>query len=135
MYFHCKNWNFELEIFSDLFFVFFVKNPRNFTFFRKNWKLVWLKLFSAFIIEDTDDDSYEDYDSDEALDNVPSLDGDRFSTFSEEETKSKFTSYSMSSSVIRRNEQLTQLDDQFEKFMDQYDEDEVGALEMDDIGK
>ena len=42
----------------------------------------------------------------------------------------------MSSSVIRRNEQLTQLDDQFEKFMDQYDEDEVGALEMDDdIGK
>ena len=101
----------------------------------KNWKLVWLKLFSAFIIEDTDDDSYEDYDSDEALDNVPSLDGDRFSTFSEEETKSKFTSYSMSSSVIRRNEQLTQLDDQFEKFMDQYDEDEVGALEMDDIGK
>jgi len=85
-------------------------------------------------IEDTDDDSYEDYDSDEALDNVPSLDGDRFSNFSEEETKSKFTSYSMSSSVIRRNEQLTQLDDQFEKFMDQYDEDEVGALEMDDIG-
>ena len=42
----------------------------------------------------------------------------------------------MSSSVIRRNEGLTQLDDQFEKFMDQYDEDEVGALEMeDDIGK
>jgi len=83
-------------------------------------------------IDETDDDSYEDYDSDEALDHVPSLDGDRFSNFSEEETKSKFTSYSMSSSVIRRNEQLTQLDDQFEKFMDQYDEDEVGALEMDD---
>ena len=42
----------------------------------------------------------------------------------------------MSSSVIRRNEGLTKLDDQFEKFMDQYDEDEVGALEMeDDIGK
>ena len=36
---------------------------------------------------------------------------------------------------LERNEQLTQLDDQFEKFMDQYDEDEVGALEMDDIGK
>ena len=92
--------------------------------------------YFLFLIDETDDDSYEDYDSDEALDNVPSLDGDRFSNFSEEETKSKFTSYSMSSSVIRRNEQLTQLDDQFEKFMDQYDEDEVGALEMDDdIGK
>ena len=67
-------------------------------------------LFSAFFLIENDD-SYEDYDSDEALDNVPSLDGDRFSNFSDEETKSKFTSYSMSSSVIRRNEGLTKLDD------------------------
>lgn len=32
-----------------------------------------------------------------------------------EETKSRFTEYSLSSSVIRRNEQLTLLDDRFEK--------------------
>ena len=49
------------------------------------------------------DDGEEDYGS-EADDDVPSLDGG-FS-FSGEETKSKFTSYSMSSSVIRRNNQV-----------------------------
>lgn len=32
-----------------------------------------------------------------------------------EETKSRFTNYSLSSSVIRRNEGLTLLDDRFEK--------------------
>ena len=35
--------------------------------------------------------------------------------FMDEETRSRFTSYSMSSSVIRRNEGLTLLDDRFEK--------------------
>ena len=35
--------------------------------------------------------------------------------FMDEETKSRFTSYSMSSSVMRRNEGLTLLDDRFEK--------------------
>ena len=82
---------------------------------------------------DESGDEYTDYDSDEARDDVPSLDGG-FSNFSDEETKSKFTSYSMSSSVIRRNEGLTRLDDQFEKFFcDQYDDEEVGDLGMDDI--
>ncbi len=33
----------------------------------------------------------------------------------EEETKTKFTNYSMSSSVIRRNKELSLLDDKFEK--------------------
>ena len=77
---------------------------------------------------DTDEDEYDSYDSDEALDDVPSLEGG-FSNFSDEETKSKFTQYSMSSSVIRRNEQLSTLDDQFEKFfVDQYDENDMGSL-------
>ena len=35
--------------------------------------------------------------------------------FMDEETRSRFTSYSMSSSVISRNEGLTLLDDRFEK--------------------
>ena len=39
----------------------------------------------------------------------------------------------MSSSVIRRNQQLTLLDDKFDKFMDQYDEAEEGGLEGEDI--
>ena len=83
--------------------------------------------------EDEDySDDYSDYDSDEALDKVPSLDGG-FSNFSDEETKSKFTAYSMSSSVIRRNNGLTQLDDQFDKFFDNYEEDEVGGCELDEL--
>ena len=54
--------------------------------------------------EDGDDEGDgSDYDS-EMDDDVPSLEGG-FS-FSGEETKSKFTSYSMSSSVIRRNNQV-----------------------------
>lgn len=40
---------------------------------------------------------------------------DRGKLFMEEETKSRFTNYSMSSSVIKRNEGLTLLDDRFEK--------------------
>lgn len=36
-------------------------------------------------------------------------------SFTKEETKSRFTNYSMTSSVIRRNDQLTLLDDRFEK--------------------
>ncbi|XP_011707008.1 PREDICTED: protein LTV1 homolog, partial [Wasmannia auropunctata] len=52
--------------------------------------------------------------SDEEADEVCSLNGPQY-TFKDEETKSKFTEYSMSSSVMRRNEQLTLLDDKFEK--------------------
>lgn len=49
--------------------------------------------------------------------------------FMNEETKSRFTDYSMTSSVIRRSEQLTLLDERFEKFYEQFDEDEIGALD------
>lgn len=36
-------------------------------------------------------------------------------SFGKEETKSRFTNYSMTSSVMRRNEQLSLLDERFEK--------------------
>ncbi|XP_028653136.1 protein LTV1 homolog [Erpetoichthys calabaricus] len=49
--------------------------------------------------------------------------------FEKEETKSHFTEYSLTSSVMRRNEQLTLLDDRFEKFFEQFDDDEIGALD------
>lgn len=39
--------------------------------------------------------------------------------FWEEETKSRFTEYSMTSSVMRRNEQLTLHDERFEKVRSQ----------------
>ncbi|XP_043802292.1 protein LTV1 homolog [Apis laboriosa] len=70
--------------------------------------------------------------SDEEKDEVCSLNGPQY-TFKEEETKSRFTEYSMSSSVIRRNEQLTLLDDKFEKMYTAYDDNEIGALDCDEI--
>ncbi|XP_058057282.1 protein LTV1 homolog [Anopheles bellator] len=84
-----------------------------------------------------------DEDEDE-YDSEGPMDGDYFDeeqdrlgplgdTFGREETKSRFTEYSMSSSVIRRNEQLTLLDDRFEKFYEQYDDPEVGALDCEEI--
>ncbi|XP_029667816.1 protein LTV1 homolog isoform X2 [Formica exsecta] len=70
--------------------------------------------------------------ADEETDDVHSLNGPQY-TFKEEETKSKFTEYSISSSVMRRNKQLTLLDDKFEQMYAAYDENEIGALDCDEI--
>lgn len=84
--------------------------------------------------EDDDGDSNEADFSDEEDDEVgPLPPGLRFANFDGEETKSRFTEYSMSSSVMRRNEQLSLLDDRFEKFYENYDEPEVGALDCEEI--
>ena len=65
--------------------------------------------------DDSEEESGEDFDSDELDD----LDDDDYNddqrTYTSEETKSRFTSYSLTSSVIRRAEGLTLLDDRFEK--------------------
>ena len=75
-------------------------------------------------IEEDDKDQWED-DSDDC-------DGGR-SEDEEETGGTKFTNYSMSNSVIRRNQQLFLLDDKFDNFMDQYDEAEEGELEGEEI--
>merc|ERR1719414_2152476 len=67
-------------------------------------------------------------DDEEEFDEVPEL-----QAFDEEETRTKFTNYSMSSSIIRRNKELSLLDDKFERFMDQYGELEEGALDGEEI--
>lgn len=74
----------------------------------------------------------DDDDNDEERDEVGSLKDSQFS-FNDEETKSRFTQYSMSSSVIRRNQQLTLLDNRFEKMFAGYDENEIGALDCEEI--
>ncbi|NXU63560.1 LTV1 protein, partial [Horornis vulcanius] len=87
--------------------------------------------------EDMEDDSDEkgscstdkDYDSEGPLSDDEVNGRTKEFLFMQEETRSRFTEYSMSSSVIRRNEQLTLLDDRFEKFYEQFDEDEIGALD------
>ncbi|CAG9808294.1 unnamed protein product [Chironomus riparius] len=84
--------------------------------------------------EDADIDSDGAAYSDEEDDEIGPLPKSRnFPTFDNEETKSRFTEYSMSSSIIRRNEQLTLLDDKFEKFFEDYDDEEVGALDCEEI--
>ncbi|XP_058829220.1 protein LTV1 homolog [Topomyia yanbarensis] len=86
--------------------------------------------------EDSEGEEYgSDIDSNEAgmSGDNEELDGLGPLKFDREETKSRFTEYSMSSSVIRRNEQLSLLDDRFEKFYEQYDDPELGALDCEDI--
>ena len=64
--------------------------------------------------EDSEEESGEDFDSDE-LDDIDDDYNDDQRTYNSEETKSRFTSYSLTSSVIRRTEGLSLLDDRFEK--------------------
>lgn len=78
---------------------------------------------------DGDDASYEEDEHGDRLGPLRRTFGD----FDGEDTKSRFTEYSMSSSVIRRNEQLSLLDDRFEKFYENYDEPEIGALDCEEI--
>ncbi|KAM9313731.1 protein LTV1 homolog [Pholidichthys leucotaenia] len=88
---------------------------------------------------DDDDDEWEDTDGEDDFDSDEGLSGDdddmegdcrgQEFLFMDDETKSRFTEYSLTSSVMRRNEQLTLLDDRFEKFYEQFDEDEIGALD------
>lgn len=77
---------------------------------------------------DPNDDKYlfSDIEEEDDIGSLP----DKFEA---EETKSRFTEYSMSSSVIRRNDQLTLLDDRFEKMFAEYDENEMGALDCYEI--
>ncbi|XP_008283191.1 protein LTV1 homolog [Stegastes partitus] len=88
--------------------------------------------------DEDDDDEWEDTDEEEDFDSEGGFSDDedvegggrgREFLFMDEETKSRFTEYSMTSSVMRRNEQLTLLDDRFEKFYEQFDDDEIGALD------
>ncbi|XP_011502756.1 PREDICTED: protein LTV1 homolog [Ceratosolen solmsi marchali] len=53
--------------------------------------------------------------------------------FLDEETKSYFTEYSISSNVIRRNKELNFLDNKFEQMYVNYDENEIGDLDGDEI--
>ncbi|KAG6453865.1 protein LTV1 homolog [Manduca sexta] len=50
-----------------------------------------------------------------------------------DDTKSRFSQYSMSSSVMRRNQGLTLLDNRFEKMFAEYDDTELGALDLEEI--
>ncbi|KAG7493009.1 hypothetical protein MATL_G00020740 [Megalops atlanticus] len=78
--------------------------------------------------ESSEEEEEGNYDSDGPLSEDGGCQKREF-LFADEETKSRFTEYSLTSSVMRRNEQLTLLDDRFEKFFEQFDDDEIGALD------
>lgn len=71
---------------------------------------------------------------DEATDDDDDDDGCHGDLFAQEETKSRFTNYSMSSSVLPRTKGLQLLDERFEQVYAQYDDAEIGALDHEDIG-
>lgn len=86
-----------------------------------------------------DEDDDEEYGSDEDFDSDEAENDDFFDDYSESqsvrdfETKSRFSEYSMTSSVLKRSENLKNLDDHFEKLYAQYDDDQIGSLEMEEI--
>lgn len=65
--------------------------------------------------EEGSDDEWETDDGSENDDEDVNDFDDPNEMFADEETKSRFTEYSMSSSVLPRNKGLRQLDDHFEK--------------------
>lgn len=50
-------------------------------------------------------------------------------------SKTKYTNYSMTSSVIRRNDGLIDIDQHFDKVFDEYDDHEIGALDTHHINE
>lgn len=44
-------------------------------------------------------------------------------------SKTKYTNYSMTSSVIRRNQGLQNVDEHFDKIFDEYDDEQIGSLD------
>ena len=60
------------------------------------------------------------------------FDDDRVS-FAEKSQKSRFTEYSMTSSVVPRSEYQTDIDDHFETMYGEYDDLEVGALDHEEV--
>lgn len=80
---------------------------------------------------DEEEEEYSDRDFDS--DDCDLASAESGSNFDQEETKSRFTSYSMTSSVIRRTEGLKLLDDCFERVMEEYDDENVGGLDEDDM--
>lgn len=65
--------------------------------------------------EDDDDDENNDHSEEEDVLCDMRSESDRLSPNFDDDNKSRFTEYSMTSSVIRRNAQLSLLDDRFEQ--------------------
>ncbi|RWS22608.1 protein LTV1-like protein [Leptotrombidium deliense] len=81
------------------------------------------------------DESQEQSDDESVTDDASEIDSEDERSFHDIETKSHFTNYSVTSSVLRRNEGLKLLDERFETLYEQeYAEDnDIGALDLENI--
>lgn len=93
---------------------------------------------------ESDDDLTEGREGDDEMENFDDISSDeaeferneffdRENFFIEEETRSRFTNYSLTSSYLPRSENLQFLDERFEKLYEQYDDDEIGTLDHEEI--
>ena len=87
---------------------------------------------------DSDEGDYDEdeisSDFDEEKDHSGNFKVSSRSRFGEEETRSRFTNYSLSSSVMTRTRGLKSLDEQFEEmFSKEYDDCDIGALDGEEI--
>ncbi|KAL0861353.1 hypothetical protein ABMA27_008906 [Loxostege sticticalis] len=84
--------------------------------------------------DDSDKAFASDLDSDDDSEQQPRQRGKMPSwDDNKDDTKSRFSQYSMSSSVIRRNQGLSLLDNRFERMFAEYDDTELGALDLEEI--
>jgi protein LTV1 len=93
--------------------------------------------------DDDDDDEEENDEEEEETDNesIKGFNGQKndYDEFEEDESlkdfdkKSRFTSYSMTSSVIRRNANLKTLDDRFESLFAEYDDEQLGSIDTEEL--
>ncbi|KAH7699553.1 LTV1 protein [Aphelenchoides avenae] len=77
--------------------------------------------------EDEEDDD-DDEEADEEHDAVHPEDADS----EEDDRKSRFTNYSMTSAVIKRPDGLKMIDDHFETLYEEYDEEKIGECDVDE---
>ncbi len=82
-------------------------------------------------IRGTNDDETSDVDSN--CDKEHYYYNNDFDDEKEFDKKSRFSNYSMTSSVIRRNEALKHLDEHFENIFAQYDDEQIGGLDTEEI--
>lgn len=81
--------------------------------------------------EDEDEDDGSDVSSGDGFSDPEDFEESK--SVREFDAKSRFSTYSMTSSVIRRNEKLKYVDEHFETIFAQYDDDQIGSLDTEDI--
>ncbi|TKR92529.1 hypothetical protein L596_007166 [Steinernema carpocapsae] len=82
---------------------------------------------------DENESDSEKEETDDELDSMGDFGGDEDSQW--DDKKTRFTNYSMCSAVIKREGALQLLDDRFEQLYEQYDEGQMGELDMEEEGE